>query len=124
MDEQIVIQAVRLVSEEIEIALEQYPDFPYKEAFANSEMRQELIAYVIRRLAIFSRDGDETRKTLYPPKFPYRSLELRLRIEAHIHRGIQQLFREKAAWLKLSIHPEVFQGKIKSGVFHLSAFNF
>lgn len=124
MDRKIVSQVVRVVSEEIEIALEQYSDFPYKEAFANSEMREELIAYVLGRLAVFSRDGDETNKTLSPPKFPYRSLELRLRIEAHIHRGIQQIFREKAAWLTLSIHPEVFQVKIRSAGVHLSAFNF
>jgi hypothetical protein len=123
MDIKIVSQVVRVVSEEIEIALEQYPDLPYKEAFANSEMREELIAYVLGRLAVFSRDGGETNKTRYSPKFPYRSLELRLRIEAHIHRGIQQLLREKAAPLILSIHPEVFQEN-KSAVAHLSAFNF
>lgn len=114
---------VRVVSEEIETALEQYPDLPYREAFANSEMREQLIAYVIGRLAVFSRDGGETNKTRYSPKFPYRSLELRLRIEAHIHRGIQQLLREKAAPLILSIHPEGFQEN-KSAVAHLSAFNF
>ncbi len=124
MDDTIVIQAVRVVSEEIEIALEQYPDFPYKEALANSEMRQELMAYVLRRLGVFYRDGDQTNRNLTPHKFPYRSLELRLRIEGHIHKGIQQLFCEKAAWLIPSVHPEISQVKIKSAVSHLSAFNF
>jgi hypothetical protein len=124
MDDTRVIQAVRVVSEEIAIALEQYPDFPYKEAFANSEMRQELMAYVLRRLAVFSRDGDGTAQTLSPHKFPYRSLELRLRVEAHIHRGIQQLLCEKAAWFIPSVHPEISQGRIKSSSEHLSVFNF
>ncbi len=106
------------------MALDQYPDFPYKDAFANCELREELIAYVLRRLAVFSRDEIETNKPLSPPKFPYRSLELRLRIEAHIHRGIQQLFREKAAWLTLSISPDIFPLKMRSAGGHLSAFNF
>lgn len=124
MDDNTVIQAVRVVSEEIAIALDQYPNFPYKEAFANSEMRLELMAYVLRRLAVFSRDGDGTAQTLSPHKFPYRSLELRLRVEGHIHKGIQQLFREKAATIALSVHPEIFPVEIKNAGFHLSAFNF
>jgi hypothetical protein len=112
MDDNTVIQAVRVVSEEIAIALEQYPDFPYKETFANGELRQELMAYVLRRLAVFSKDGDGTAQTLSPPKFPYRSLELRLRVEAYIHRGIQQLFSDKYAPIAPWFNPEIFPAVI------------
>jgi hypothetical protein len=80
-----------VVNEEIESALDLYPDELYKQAFANPELRQKLIDYVMTGIQgiypyLEHRQGLPTKT-----KFPYRSLELRLHIENYVHWGIEQL---------------------------------
>lgn len=80
-----------VVNEEIDNALELYPDNPYKMAFANPELRQKLVNYVASGLrAIYPALGNKHSLPV-KTRFPYRSLELRLHVENYVHWGIEHL---------------------------------
>lgn len=80
-----------VVNEEIENALELYPDEPYKRAFANPELRQKLVNYVMSGIQGIYPVHAKTPSLPARTKFPYRSLELRLHIESYVHWGIEYL---------------------------------
>lgn len=88
-----------VINEEITNALELYPDEPYKQAFANPELRQKLVDYVMSGIQglypVFANQQGWPVKT----KFPYRSLELRLHIENYVHWGIEHLLATNSDWL-------------------------
>lgn len=88
MSKRIVDLGLRLVNEEIDTALELYPDETYKEAFAIPELRQRLIDYVMAGIpeAYICNPNTPNRA-----KFPYHSLELRLRVEQYVHWGIEYI---------------------------------
>lgn len=50
MSKSIVNLTIPWVVAEIEQVLETYPHHPYQQAFANPDLRQELIAYVLTRI--------------------------------------------------------------------------
>lgn len=88
-----------VVNEEIENALELYPDEPCKKAFANPELRQKLVNYVMSGIqGIYP---ILVNKPSFPAKnkFPYRSLELRLHIENYVHWGIEYLLAANTNWV-------------------------
>jgi hypothetical protein len=82
-----------LIDEEIENALELYSDEFYKRILAIREFRHQLIVYVLERVESASVDLKGKQHLLSKTKFPYRSLELRLRIEQYIMEGIEQILQ-------------------------------
>lgn len=80
-----------VVNEEIENALELYPEEPYKRAFANPELRQKLVNYVMSGIQSIHPVLTHKPSSSVRTKFPYRSLELRLHIESYVHWGIEYL---------------------------------
>jgi hypothetical protein len=91
MQTKVVNLGMEIVNEEIKQALELYPDEPYKKVFASPELRQKLISYVMNKIQEAYSDLENTPNRQAQPKFPYRSLELRLRIENYVHRGIERI---------------------------------
>ncbi|MBD2495725.1 hypothetical protein [Nostoc sp. FACHB-280] len=88
---------IRLVLQELETILETYPHHPYQEAFANPDMRQNLIAYILSRIPNQYITVDEVEK----PKFLCseslcRSLESTLHIESIIRQGVEKILGEQA----------------------------
>lgn len=85
--------AVKLINEEINQVLEIYPEDPYKRVFTIPELRQKLIDYVMKGIQ-GNYPSDQNRQPLdLKSKLPYRSLELRLRIENYIHWGVEYIFQ-------------------------------
>lgn len=80
-----------VVNEEIENALDLYPEEPYKRAFANPELRQKLVNYVMNGIQGIYPALEHKSSLPAKPRFPYRSLELRLHIESYVHWGIEYL---------------------------------
>jgi hypothetical protein len=93
MQTKVVSLGMEIVNEEIEHALELYPDEPYKEAFASPELRQKLISYVMNKIQEAYSGIENMPNRPAKPKFPYRSLELRLRIESYVHKGIDGILQ-------------------------------
>ncbi|MEW6495264.1 MAG: hypothetical protein AB1589_22525 [Cyanobacteriota bacterium] len=88
-----------VVNEEIDNALDLYPDEPYKQAFANPELRQKLVDYVMSGIRGLYPVLENKSSLPVKIKFPYRSLELRLHIENYVHWGIEYLLEVKSDWL-------------------------
>lgn len=88
-----------VVNEEIENALDLYPDDSYREAFANPELRQKLVSYVMSGLQGIYPTLTTRQSQPVKTKFPYRSLELRLQIESYVHWGIEYLLDGKSGWV-------------------------
>ncbi len=86
-----------VVNEEIENALDLYPDEPYKRAFANPELRQKLVNYVMSGIQGIYPALEQNSSLPVTTKFPYRSLELRLHIESYVHWGIEYLLDTNSA---------------------------
>jgi hypothetical protein len=93
MQTKVVNLGMEIVNEEIEQALELYPDEPYKKAFASPELRQRLISYVMNKIQEAYSCVEKTPNRPEKLKFPYRSLELRLCIENYVHRGIDRILQ-------------------------------
>ncbi|MBE9125963.1 hypothetical protein IQ258_07255 [Coleofasciculus sp. LEGE 07081] len=93
MSKRIVDLGLRLVNEEIDTALELYPDESYKKAFAIPELRQRLVDYVMAGIPEAYICNPDTPN---PSKFPYHSLELRLRVEQYVHWGIEYILETHA----------------------------
>jgi hypothetical protein len=88
-----------VVNEEIESALELYPEEPYKKAFANPELRQKLVYYVLSGIQGIYPVLVNKPSLPVKTKFPYRSLELRLHIENYVHWGIEYLLAPNLDWV-------------------------
>ncbi len=89
-----------LINEEIENALELYPDEPYKKIFSIPELRQQLFNYVMSKIQELYPVVKERHNLTLKPKFPYHSLELRLRIENYVHWGIKSIIELNSDWVK------------------------
>ena len=96
-----------VVNEEIENALELYPDERYKKAFANPELRQKLVDYVMSGIQSVHPVRAQRQNLPVKPKFPYHSLELRLHIENYVHWGIEYLLAVNSNWVSHLITQEL-----------------
>jgi len=92
-----------VVNEEIETALELYPAEPYKQAFANPELRQKLVNYVISGIQGIYPFLENRQSLPVKTRFPYHSLELRLHIENYVHWGIEHLLEVSPDWVGHSL---------------------
>ena len=111
MSTNIINLALPEVKQEVERVLETYPDHPHQQAFANPELRQRLIAYVLSQIDCkftVSKDGQLPQidpETLFP------SLEQQSCLEDSIHQGIHRLLQNKANWVSHHIPQEEQPGK-------------
>ena len=87
------------VFQEIENVLEDYPEHPYQAAFSIADLRQKLVAHVLKHLPHREVVMDEAQKPTVDAKLPYRLKQERLRLEALIRGSILHLLRENADWV-------------------------
>jgi len=87
------------VFQEIENVLEDYPEHPYQAAFSITELRQKLVAHVLKHLPHRDVVMDDAQKPTVDAKLPYRLKQERLRLEALIRGSILHLLRENADWV-------------------------
>ena len=91
---QFLNQALPVVTEEIDNALEAYPNEACQKFFANSEVYNKLTAYVLSKIPAVYTVIESLQTAPKKPRFPSLSLELRLYIEAYIHQGIKEILRD------------------------------
>ncbi|AFY47501.1 hypothetical protein Nos7524_1628 [Nostoc sp. PCC 7524] len=92
---------------EIENVLDTYPYHPYQQAFAISDLRQELIAFVLNRIPCFYSAVSEEqlllqncdRESQLNQKLPRSPLEQQLHLQRLIHQGIDSIFQAKSDWI-------------------------
>lgn len=85
-----------VVLAEIEEVLSNYPDYPYHKVFANPDIRQELVAYVLTRVqSVYATcDADQSEDQLDSVRSPLCSIRTEESIPMMIHEGILELLRE------------------------------
>lgn len=91
MEKKLLNLTLPVVIEEIEAILETYPKYPYQQAFSLTELRQDLIAYVLSRVPnkYTVVEGTETlEKSILSLPYPSKML---LDIEHYIHLGIRDI---------------------------------
>ncbi|MBE9206623.1 late competence development ComFB family protein [Nostoc sp. LEGE 06077] len=87
---------ISLVVQELESILETYPHHPYQEAFANPDIKQTLIAYILSRIPNQYITVDEAEKAEFTcSESLRRSLESTLQIESIIRQGIEKVLCEQ-----------------------------
>lgn len=99
MTKTLVNLTYQAVVAEIESVLEDYPYYPYQQAFAIPDLRQELTAYVLSRISCAYGVLEEQQVRSLDYKSPHRCLEQQLQLENLIHQGIYSLLQEKSDWL-------------------------
>ncbi|AFY88969.1 MULTISPECIES: hypothetical protein [Chroococcidiopsis] len=93
---------------EVEAVLDNYPYYPHCQAFANPDLRQELIAYVLSRIPCAFSAVDDRDLTFLTYRLPGDRAEYRIQIENLIHQGICCVLQDKADWVSCHI-PEPYQ---------------
>lgn len=110
MSQKTVNLGLELVNEEIDNALELYPEEPYRTIFANPEQRQKLINYVMSGLQGFFPPTEDKPIRPAQEKIPYRSLELRLHVENYVHWGIEYILETNPDSIGHAIAQEALPG--------------
>ncbi|KYC41156.1 hypothetical protein WA1_03435 [Scytonema hofmannii PCC 7110] len=87
------------VIKEIESILDNYPYYPYQQAFAIPDLRQELIAYVLSRIPCFYSAVEPEKAYWSSYKLRRQPLEQQLHLENLIQQGIFSLIQEKSDWV-------------------------
>lgn len=103
MKTQIVNLTLPLITREIEQVLETYPDHPYQQAFANPELRQRLIAFVMSQADCKYGVMDQEHPMQIEPEISLASVEDKVYLEQCIHHGIRQLLIQQAEWIEQRI---------------------
>ncbi|PPS44060.1 hypothetical protein [Chroococcidiopsis sp. TS-821] len=107
MTKTIVNLTLPILIEEIEFALNQYPHHPYQQAFANPDLRQELIAYVLSRVLSLYVVVDEEKQQRIDFQHMYHKPEQKKEREAYIHEGIHYLIDKYAEYVHHHIPAEI-----------------
>ncbi|AUT01096.1 hypothetical protein CLI64_12165 [Nostoc sp. CENA543] len=92
---------------EIENVLDTYSYYPYQQAFAIPDLRQELITFVVNRIpcfhSAFSPAQPEAQScdqdSVFNQKLPRSPLEQKLHLQNLIHQGIYYIFQQKSDWI-------------------------
>jgi len=103
------------IVEQIERALETYPNHPYQQAFAIPDLRQELITYVLNRISscdVAVGKSKQLSLNFKTMNFP----ETRGCMEALIYQGIRHILNENEERLSHQI-PEEFGSQLVSSWF-------
>ena len=80
-----------IVIQEIENVLARYPKFPYQDVFSQSNMRQDLIAYVLNRIPNNYEAVDKIEASSKSQELEQLSSEQKLYLENWIHTGIYNI---------------------------------
>jgi hypothetical protein len=103
------------INREIESVLEHYAEYPYQQAFAAPDLRQELIAYVLNRVSsyytVIEPDRDSAVEAL---RSNSSSLQVESCREAVIHQGIQHIFCTKAEQIQHHLPEETDSSRAAS----------
>ncbi|MCC5636377.1 hypothetical protein LC593_11000 [Nostoc sp. CHAB 5844] len=95
MTKTLVNLTISVVVKKLENILETYPHHPYQEVYANPDIRQILIAYILSRIPNQYITVDEEKPEFICSDSLLRSLERTLHIETIIHQGIEEVLREQ-----------------------------
>lgn len=115
MSKTLVNLTITVVLKKLESILETYPHHPYQEAFANPDMRQTLIAYILSRIPNQYITLDEAEKPeVFGSDSLCRSLEGSSNIEFIIHEGIEKVLCEQAEKIQRYIPEAVDPGLVAS----------
>ncbi|MEC4811680.1 MAG: hypothetical protein SAK29_00085 [Scytonema sp. PMC 1069.18] len=93
MSKTIINLTLSAVVGEIEDVLETYPYHPYRQLFLIPDLRQELIAYVLSRVANRYVAVEEEQKSSF--KSLHLLTEETLHIKVLIHKGIEKILYKK-----------------------------
>lgn len=85
----------RIVIEEIENALALYPDSLSETLWDVPELRDKIMTYVVSQSSLPYLRLEHHRKFPIKRKFPYHSLELRLKIEAMVYQAIEAILKSE-----------------------------
>ncbi|NEP01480.1 MAG: hypothetical protein F6K58_23050 [Symploca sp. SIO2E9] len=88
MSKKIVNLTLPIVSEEIEDVLETYPEYPYQRAFSNTNLRQDLVAYVLSHVPNKYTVIEDVQLVSSNSSLLHCTSEQRMQIERWIHLGI------------------------------------
>jgi hypothetical protein len=91
MNKQVINVTLSVVIEEIEHILATYPAYPYQHAFSAPSLRENLIAYVLKRVPNQHVVVEETQSSSNPTLLPCYSTQRLLDIEHWIHLGIRDV---------------------------------
>ncbi|WP_414544568.1 hypothetical protein [Nostoc sp. CCY0012] len=102
---------------EIESVLDTYP-YHYQQAFALSDLRQELITFVLNRVPrIYKAVSEEQiylpdlpEESLLSHKLPRSPLGQQIHLQNLIHQGICSIMQEKSDWINLHLCETVQTG--------------
>jgi Late competence development protein ComFB len=95
MPKNIVNITLSVVTEEVEMILESYPQYPYQQTFSHSGLRQDLIAYVLSRVPNKYTAIDSGESVSNQTVQVRCSSEQLLHIENLIHTGIGDLLHSQ-----------------------------
>jgi hypothetical protein len=87
------------VVKEIENILDDYPDYPYQQAFAIPDLRKELIAYVLSRISCLDDVMESGNAEWLSYQLPRQPLAQQLHLENLIHQGILAIAQAKSHWI-------------------------
>ncbi|ARV59358.1 hypothetical protein BZZ01_12610 [Nostocales cyanobacterium HT-58-2] len=91
------------VIRDIEKVLDNYSYYPYRQAFAIPDLRQELIAYVLSRIPCLYSAVEHEKAYSHSYELPRQPLEQQLHLENLIHQGILFIMQEKSDWIRRHI---------------------
>ncbi|NEP50154.1 MAG: late competence development ComFB family protein [Moorea sp. SIO3C2] len=91
MAETLVHLTTPIVIQEIENVLAKYPEFPYQDVLSQSNIRQDLIAYVLNRIPNNYEAVDKIEASSKTQKLQQLSSEQKLYLENWIHTGIYNI---------------------------------
>lgn len=108
MSKTIVNLTIPLVVEEVERILETYPHHPYQQAFANPDLRQALIAYVLcRHSNQYITVDEEQQEECLNSQSLHLSFEDSDRLENTIHEGIADVLQNHTEDIEHQIPEEI-----------------
>ncbi|WP_084111921.1 late competence development ComFB family protein [Gloeomargarita lithophora] len=97
----------QLIVSEVEAVLDSYPHYPYQQAFAIPDLRQELVAYVLNHLPNAGMYVAMEREWSGRRSCTARRLE----IEKLLHQGIQDILRLRSEWIRQHIPSVMVAGQ-------------
>jgi isocitrate lyase len=117
MTAQIVNLTYYTIVREIDAILDTYPYHPYRQAFANPDLRRRLITYVLNRVNNQYATVDQDSALASDRMQSNLSFEQWKQLETCIHQGIQHLFYDHLDWIEHHV-PDVDVDQAQLGPSH------
>jgi hypothetical protein len=106
MSKSIINLTIPLIVAEIEQVLGTYPHHPYQQVFANPDIRQDLIAYVLTQVHSVYVVVDEGEKGSSDIETISNSAETQASLESFIHQGIYYILHQNPSLANFQIPGE------------------